>query len=146
MKIYVINGPNLNMLGTREPEVYGKVTLRNIIDELQEIASQCGAEVVPFQSNAEGEIIDMLHNAYHEKVPYVLLNAGAFSHYSYAVADAIEAIKSTTKTIEVHISNIYARDEEFRHHSVLSRVCSGVICGFGKEGYVMALRYVLGEK
>ena len=136
MKIYVINGPNLNLLGTREPEIYGKQTLADINAEIAKKFNQCDFEF--FQSNHEGEIIDKLHEA--READGVILNAGAFTHYSYAIRDAVSAIN--VPVIEVHLSNVFTRDE-FRHKSVLSAVCKGVICGFGNKGYHMATEYLI---
>ncbi|MCL2637080.1 MAG: type II 3-dehydroquinate dehydratase [Oscillospiraceae bacterium] len=136
MKIYVINGANLNLLGTREPEVYGSKTLADINAEIVEKFN--GHELEFFQSNCEGAIIDKLHEA--RGSDGIILNAGAFTHYSYAIRDAIAAISAPV--IEVHISNIYAR-EEFRHKSVLSEVCKGTICGLGSAGYLMAIEYLI---
>jgi 3-dehydroquinate dehydratase-2 len=144
MKIYVINGANLNLLGTREPEIYGTQTLADINAELAKKFSACEFEF--FQSNCEGAIVDKLHEACAHDAAGVVLNAGAYTHYSYAIRDAITAIGTARKTpvIEVHISNIYAR-EKFRKVSVLSEVCKGVICGFGAAGYSMAVNYLINE-
>jgi 3-dehydroquinate dehydratase-2 len=142
MRIYVINGANLNLLGTREPEIYRTQTLDDINAELAEKFS--GHEFVFFQSNCEGAIIDKIHEAAGSDG--VIINAGAYTHYSYAIRDAITAIGTARKTpvIEVHISNIYAR-EKFRRSSVISEVCKGVICGFGSAGYSMAVNYIINE-
>jgi 3-dehydroquinate dehydratase-2 len=139
MKIYVINGANLNLLGTREPEIYGTQTLADINKNIAEKFPACQFEF--FQSNHEGAIIDKLHEV-QTCANGVIINAGAYTHYSYAIRDAISAIG--IPVIEVHISNIYAR-EEFRHKSVLSEVCKGVICGFGAAGYSMAIDYIVGN-
>jgi 3-dehydroquinate dehydratase-2 len=136
MKVYVINGANLNLLGTREPEIYGAQTLADINAELAEKFN--GHELVFFQSNCEGAIIDKIHEAGGSDG--VIINAGAYTHYSYAIRDAITAIE--IPVIEVHISNIYVR-EDFRKKSVLSEVCKGVICGFGAAGYSMAVDYLI---
>jgi 3-dehydroquinate dehydratase-2 len=138
MKIYVINGANLNLLGTREPEVYGKQTLADINAEIKAKHPECEFEF--FQANCEGAIIDKLHEA--RDSDGVILNAGAFTHYSYAIRDAIAGIQAPV--IEVHISNIYAR-EQFRHKSVLSEVCRGVLCGFGSAGYHMAVEFLVNK-
>jgi 3-dehydroquinate dehydratase-2 len=135
MKIYVINGANLNLLGIREPEIYGRQTLSDINAEIAKKFPACEFEF--FQSNCEGAIIDKLHEA--RDADGIVLNAGAFTHYSYAIRDAIAAI--APPVAEVHISNIYARDE-FRKKSVLSEVCKGVICGFDAAGYFMAVDYL----
>jgi 3-dehydroquinate dehydratase-2 len=141
MRIYVINGPNLNLLGTRETEFYGKQTLTEINAEIAEKFKKHEFEF--FQSNSEGAIIDKLHEA-RENADGIIINAGAFTHYSYAIRDAIAAICTVRKipVIEVHLSNLFAR-EEFRHKSVLSEVCKGIISGFGSAGYSMAVDYLL---
>ncbi len=142
MKILVMNGPNLNLLGEREPSVYGDNSLSAINGRLREQAENAGAEIDFFQSNHEGAIIDKLHEARTE-FDYIILNAGAYTHYSYAIRDAIAAIK--IPVIEVHLSNVHSR-EEFRHKSVISPVCKGVIAGFGEQSYVLALNYALIDK
>lgn len=139
MLIYVINGANLNLLGTREPEIYGKTTLKDIENGINERALKNGHEVRFFQSNHEGALIDKIHEAGISNADGVILNAGAFTHYSYAIRDAVSSV--SVPVVEVHISNIYARDE-FRHKSVLSEVCKGVLCGFGVRGYYMALDFL----
>ncbi|MDM8143706.1 type II 3-dehydroquinate dehydratase [Megamonas hypermegale] len=133
--ILVIHGPNLNLLGTREPEIYGSMTMQDINDDLQKQADEAGVHIDFFQSNHEGEIIDKLHEA-RGRYDYIILNAGAYTHYSIAIRDALAAIE--IPTIEVHISNIHQR-EEFRHHSVIAPVVIGQICGFGLESYKAAL-------
>ncbi|WP_304066006.1 type II 3-dehydroquinate dehydratase [Megamonas hypermegale] len=133
--ILVIHGPNLNLLGTREPEIYGSITMQDINDDLQKQADEAGVHIDFFQSNHEGEIIDKLHEA-RGRYDYIILNAGAYTHYSIAIRDALAAIE--IPTIEVHISNIHQR-EEFRHHSVIAPVVVGQICGFGLESYKAAL-------
>ncbi|WP_346687446.1 type II 3-dehydroquinate dehydratase [Megamonas hypermegale] len=133
--ILVIHGPNLNLLGTREPEIYGSMTMQDINDDLQKQADEAGVHIDFFQSNHEGEIIDKLHEA-RGRYDYIILNAGAYTHYSIAIRDALAAIE--IPTIEVHISNIHQR-EEFRHHSVIAPVVVGQICGFGLESYKEAL-------
>ncbi|MCL2086577.1 MAG: type II 3-dehydroquinate dehydratase [Oscillospiraceae bacterium] len=133
--IYIINGPNLNLLGKREIMVYGTITLDSITENVRALASQMGRVVEFFQSNSEGEIINIIHQA-RDSAEGIIINPGAYTHYSYAIRDAIAAV--TLPTIEVHISNVHNR-EEFRHNSVISPVCRGVICGFGIEGYVYAL-------
>ena len=135
MKIKVINGPNLNMLGIRKKEIYGSQSLEYINEKLRVTASGLGLEIEFFQSNHEGEIIDAIQECYGT-FDGIIINPGALSHYSIAVRDAIEAV--SLPTIEVHISNIFAR-EEFRRKSVISPVCLGTISGFGTLGYELAL-------
>ncbi len=135
MKILVINGPNLNLLGEREPNIYGSDTLSSINEELREKAEKMGYETEFFQSNSEGALIDALHNSRLDCAG-VILNAGAYTHYSYAIRDAIAAIK--IPVVEVHLSNVNSRDE-FRKTSVIAPVCAGSIAGFGKYSYHIAL-------
>ncbi len=137
-KALLINGPNLNMLGKREPDVYGKTTLEEIENMLTEKARTKGIELTCKQSNHEGDIIDWLHEA-EGNVDAVIINPGAFTHYSYAIRDAIAAI--SVDVIEVHISNIHNR-EAFRQHSVIAPVSKGQIVGFGIKGYELALEVV----
>ena len=134
-KIAVINGPNLNLLGTRQPEIYGSETLQDILDSLQVKASSFGMEIVPTQSNIEGELVDAIQAAAKVCVG-IIINPAAYSHTSIAIRDAISAV--CLPTIEVHLSNIHAR-EPFRHTSVISPVVQGVICGLGSTGYLLAL-------
>ena len=136
MKILVMNGPNLNLLGKREPGVYGTETLASIEGEIAVLAEKLGIEVEFFQSNHEGAIIDALHGAM-DTMDGVILNAGAYTHYSYAIRDAIAAIK--IPVIEVHISNVFARDD-FRSNSVIAPVCKGSISGFGFGSYYLAVQ------
>lgn len=135
-KFLVINGPNLNMLGTREKAVYGDETLEEINLKITEFAEKLNIKLTAFQSNSEGEIINMIHNSYKE-FSGVIINPGAFSHYSYAIADAIACV--SIPYVEVHMSNIYKR-EEFRHKSVTAPVCVGQISGFGSNGYMLAVQ------
>ena len=135
MKIFVINGPNLDMLGLREPEIYGSDTLESINRELAEYCASVGVQPEFFQSNSEGGIVDIIHSA-RGKADGIVLNAGAYTHYSIAIRDAISAVE--LPCVEVHLSNVHRR-EEFRHKSVLSAVCTGVICGFGKKVYRLAI-------
>ena len=134
-KILVMNGPNLNLLGLREPGVYGTDSYDTVCDRIREKAKELQVEVSFFQSNSEGGLIDRLHAAMGE-VDGVALNAGAYTHYSYALRDAIASIR--LPVIEVHMSNVHAR-EEFRHTSVISAVCKGQIAGFGVNSYLLAL-------
>ena len=136
-KVLVVNGPNLNLLGRREPEVYGTVTLDDINTKLQSCADELKLEVKFFQSNSEGAIIDFLHKEGFD-ADGLIINAGALTHYSYAIRDAITSVGIAA--IEVHLSNIYSR-EEFRHKSVIAPICQGHIVGFGAEGYFMAIAH-----
>lgn len=134
-KLLVINGPNLNMLGIREPSIYGDKTLDEINNDLAKAAELNGVAVDFFQSNVEGEMINCIQQAYGV-YQGIIINPGAYSHYSIAIRDALEAV--SLPTIEVHISNIYKR-EQFRRHSVVSEVCIGQISGLGYRGYTLAL-------
>ena len=136
MRILVIHGPNLNLLGEREPEIYGSKTLAQVNAEIERCAATLAATVQIVQSNHEGEIIDALHAA-RATADAVIINPGAYTHYSYAIADAISAIR--VPCIEVHLSNINAR-EAFRRTSVIAPVCAGSIAGFGAESYLLAMR------
>lgn len=134
-KVLIINGPNLNMLGLREPQIYGNDTLESINNEIKEYALSIGIDTDFYQSNTEGDIISAIH-ATNGKYLAAIINAGAYTHYSYAIRDAISSVR--TPFIEVHMSNIYTR-EEFRHKSVISAVCKGAIVGFGKQSYFLAV-------
>ncbi len=134
-KILFILGPNLNMVGIRDRYVYGTETAESINEDVRKKAVELGFELEIFQSNHEGDIVDKIHSAYGN-TDGIMINAGALTHYSYALRDAIEAVQ--IPTIETHMSNIYAR-EEFRHKSVISAVCAGCIAGFGKKSYYLAL-------
>ena len=137
MKFLVINGVNLNLTGKREKRIYGASSLEDINDKIAAFCAQNGDEVTFYQSNIEGELVNKLHEAYINKTcDGILLNAGAYTHYSIALRDAIAAID--IPVAEVHISNVHAR-EEFRHKSVLSEVCQGVVCGFGVGSYLAAI-------
>ena len=137
MKFLILNGVNLNLTGLREKSVYGTATLEEINEKIAAFAKANGDCVDFYQSNIEGELVNKLHEAFLNKsYDGILFNAGAFTHYSYALRDAIAAID--IPVVEVHISNVHAR-EEFRHTSVLSEVCKGVVCGFGAASYIAAL-------
>ncbi len=137
--IRIINGPNLNMLGVREPEVYGSLTLDEINTRVASEAEVLRIQVEFMQFSAEGEIIDAIHSA-QGAVDGIILNAGAYTHYSYAIRDAIASV--SVPVVEVHLSNIHARDE-FRHTSVIAPACAGQISGFGVASYLLALRALL---
>ena len=134
-KILVIHGPNLNLLGEREPGIYGDVSFDKLNERIMEHAQKLGLECEIFQSNHEGAIVDKLHEA-RKGFFGVVLNAGAYTHYSYAISDAIKAIK--IPCVEVHISNVFARDA-FRSHSVIAPVCRGSISGFGLQSYYLGM-------
>ncbi len=134
--ILVVNGPNLNMLGVREPEIYGHETLKDLEKMLQNVADELDVKIEFYQSNHEGDIVDTIQQSY-KKVDFILLNAGAYTHTSVAIRDALAGIDMPF--YEIHISNVHKR-EEFRHHSFLSDVAVGVIVGFGLDGYEFALR------
>jgi len=134
-KILVLHGPNLNLLGLREPSVYGTTSLQEINRSLEEAAKRAGLEIEILQSNHEGDLIDAVHRALG-RVDFILINPGALGHYSFALRDALKAIN--LPAIEIHLSNIYAR-EEFRHHSVIAPVVLGQISGLGPAGYLLAL-------
>ncbi|WP_433743090.1 type II 3-dehydroquinate dehydratase [Falsibacillus pallidus] len=142
-KILLLNGPNLNRLGKREPDVYGTLTLSDIEEKIKSAGSAHGLDVECFQSNHEGQLIDKLHEIEDRGFAGVIFNPGAFTHYSYAIRDAIAAIN--VPVIEVHISNIHAR-EEFRSHSVMAPVTDGQIVGLGSQGYELALSVFIGRK
>ncbi|SER77533.1 type II 3-dehydroquinate dehydratase [Pedobacter rhizosphaerae] len=139
MKIQIINGPNLNLLGVREPSIYGNISIEDYIKALKEIYPS--VEITYFQSNVEGELINKLHEVGFS-FDGIILNAGGYTHTSVAIADAIAAIK--TPVVEVHISNIYAR-EEYRHVSLTGKNCKGVLTGFGMKGYRLALESLIIE-
>lgn len=135
-KILVLHGPNLNLLGTREPEIYGRETLAEINRQLTGLAQAGGHELICFQSNAEHELIDRIQQGREERTALILFNPGAFTHTSIALRDALAAV--AIPFIEVHLSNVHAR-EPFRRHSYLSDIAVGVICGFGADSYRLAL-------
>lgn len=140
MRVLVLNGPNLGRLGSREPDVYGTITYAGLAAACRREAERLGLEVEVRQTDAEHEMVAWLHRAADEEAA-VVLNPAAWSHYSYAVRDACAMLPGPL--LEVHLSNIHAR-EEFRHHSVVSAVASGVICGLGVDGYLLALRHLAG--
>ena len=137
MRILVLHGVNLNMFGKRDPSQYGTVSLSDINAALQSLAKELDVTVASFQSNHEGEMVERIHHVLDEGLDAVVINAGAWTHYSYALADALAILP--VPVVEVHMSNVHAR-EAFRHHSVLAPVCAGSICGFGVESYLLGLR------
>jgi len=141
-KILVVNGPNLNLLGTREPDKYGTETLDQIVAIITKQAQEEGDEILAFQSNHEGDLIDFIQKE-SASADGMILNAGALTHYSYALRDAIASVG--IGTVEVHITNIHAR-EEFRNKSVIADVCVGQISGLGSRGYLLALSYLIDNR
>ena len=139
MKILVLNGPNLNRLGKRQPEVYGSETLGDVEKRLHDRAAELGVEVEVRQTNQEGEMLDWVHEAADKRWP-VIINPGGWTHTSVALRDALVELTDHRGFIELHISNVHAR-EEFRHHSYLSPIARGVIAGLGTQGYLLALEY-----
>jgi 3-dehydroquinate dehydratase II len=135
-KILIIHGPNLNMLGKREPKIYGKVTLDRINKALKAYAAANGVEIDTYQSNIEGELVDAIQKA-KKKYKAIVINPGAYTHYSIAIRDAVASVK--VPTIEVHLSNIHSR-EEFRHKSMIAPVAVGQISGFGMNSYILGLK------
>ena len=135
--IRVLNGPNLNLLGTREPEIYGAQTLEDINQRIEQLAREASCQVSFLQSNAEHDLVDSIQAGVADKVDFIIINPGAFTHTSVAIRDAFSAVK--IPFIEVHLSNVYAR-EQFRRQSYLSDIAQGVISGFGPLGYELALR------
>lgn len=138
-KILLLNGPNLNMLGKREPEIYGSQTLADIEQHLQTLAKQQNVQLDYFQSNSEEALINRIHQAF-QQVDFILINPAAFTHTSVALRDALLSV--SIPFIEIHLSNVHSR-EPFRHHSYLSDIAKGVICGLGSKGYEYALDYAL---
>lgn len=139
MKLLILNGPNLNFLGIREKGIYGMENYGTLVRKLEEKANRDGHELEVFQSNYEGALIDKIQEAYHSHVEGIIINPGAFTHYSYALRDALASVE--VPKIEVHISNVHKR-EEFRHQSVTAPVCTGQIVGLGLEGYELAMDYL----
>ncbi|QEQ97592.1 type II 3-dehydroquinate dehydratase [Neptunomonas concharum] len=135
-RFLLLNGPNLNLLGTREPDVYGATTLQDIEQELQQEAISAGHDLEYFQSNAEFALIERIHQAQKENIDFIIINPAAYTHTSVAIRDALLGVN--IPFIEVHLSNVHAR-EPFRHHSYLSDIAKGVICGLGSDGYRYAL-------
>lgn len=140
--ILVLHGPNLNLLGDREPAVYGSTTLSDINTRLEDLARERGHHLLTMQSNAEYELIERVHDARHEGVHFIIINPAAFTHTSVALRDALAAVD--IPFIEVHLSNVHAR-ETFRHHSYFSDLARGVICGLGARGYEFALEAALAD-
>jgi 3-dehydroquinate dehydratase II len=136
--VYVLNGPNLNLLGVREPEVYGRETLDDVRARAERRASAAGLTIDFRQSNVEGEIVNWIQEA-RQKASGIIINAGGYTHTSVAILDALQAAE--LPIVEVHLSNIYRRDE-FRHHSYISKAASGVICGLGAKGYELAIEAI----
>ena len=142
-KIIVVNGPNINILGKRELEIYGNLSYNDLVNELKSYAKKKGVSIDEFQSNSEGAIIDKLQELIDDAYDALIINPAAYSHYSYAIYDALKAIK--IKKVEVHLTNILARDE-FRKTSVTAEACDGVISGFGFDSYKLAIDYLLREE
>lgn len=136
-KILMLHGINHNMFGKRDPKQYGTVTLDEINAKLKELADELGVEIECYHSNHEGEMVERIHQAYQEEKDAVIINAGAWTHYSYGLRDALAIL--TVPIIEIHMSNIHAR-EPFRHHSVFAEIAKGQICGFGVDSYLLGLR------
>lgn len=141
-KILVLNGPNLNLLGSREPSIYGSTSLNSINAELINQATKAGVTLTSFQSNSEAELIQAIHQAQIDNIQYIIINPAAFTHTSIALRDALSAV--SIPFIEVHLSNIFAR-ESFRHHSYFSDIAKGVISGLGAQGYSFALQTIIAE-
>ncbi len=137
MKILMLHGINHNMFGKRDPAQYGTITLDEIDARMRELGKELGTEVVSYQTNSEGDMCDRIHQGFKEGVDGVVVNAGAWTHYSYGIRDALAIL--TVPIVEIHMSNIHAR-EEFRHHSVFAPIAQGQICGFGLDSYLLGLR------
>lgn len=136
-KFLMLHGINHNMFGKRDPVQYGTITLGEIDDHLRKLGGELGVEVVSFQTNSEGAMCERIHQAFLDKMDGVVINAGAWTHYSYGIRDALAIL--TVPVVEIHMSNIHAR-EEFRHHSVFGEIVKGQICGFGLDSYLLGLR------
>lgn len=141
MKILVINGPNINFLGIREKGIYGTKDYNALVDMINDKAKELGVDVEVFQSNGEGTVIDRIQQAYLDKVDGIIINPGAYTHYSYAIRDALASVEDIPK-IEVHISNVHKR-EEFRHVSVTAPSCTGQVVGLGLNGYLLAMEAIV---
>lgn len=137
MKVLMLHGVNHNMFGKRDPRQYGTTTLSEIDASLRALGEELGVSVESFQTNSEGEMCERIHQGYFDEVDAVLINAGAWTHYSYGIRDALAIL--TVPVIEIHMSNIHAR-EAFRHHSVFGEIVTGQICGFGADSYLLGLR------
>ena len=137
MKILMLHGINHNMFGKRDPVQYGTITLAEIDEQLRKLGKELGVDVISYQTNHEGAMCERIHQAFVEKVDAVVINAGAWTHYSYGIRDALAIL--TVPIVEIHMSNIHAR-EEFRHHSVFAEIAKGQICGFGLDSYLLGLR------
>lgn len=137
MKVLMLHGINHNMFGKRDPKQYGATTLAEIDERLRQVGKELGVEIESFQTNHEGEMVERIHQGYFDQVDAVLINAGAWTHYSYGIRDALAIL--TCPIVELHMSNIHAR-EEFRHHSVFAEIVQGQISGFGIDSYLIALR------
>ena len=144
MKLLVINGPNINFLGIREKGIYGSQNYEALVKSIEDHAIKLDIEIEVFQSNSEGAIIDKIQEAYYSKVDGIVINPGAFTHYSYAIRDALASVEDIPK-IEVHISNVHKR-EEFRHISVTAPVCTGQVVGLGLKGYLYAMEALTQNK
>ena len=140
-KILMLHGVNHNMFGKRDPVQYGTITLAEIDEKMRALGRELGVEVTSFQTNDEGAMCDRIHQAFAEKMDAVVINAGAWTHYSYGIRDALAIL--TAPIVEIHMSNIHAR-EAFRHHSVFAEVARGQICGFGLDSYLLGLRAAVG--
>ena len=140
--ILMLHGINHNMFGKRDPAQYGTITLDEIDAQLKSLGKELGAEVQSYQTNGEGDMCERIHQAFTDKVDAVLINAGAWTHYSYGLRDALAIL--TCPFVEIHMSNVHAR-EAFRHHSVLTEIAKGCIVGFGVDSYLLALRAVTGS-
>ena len=139
MKYLVINGPNINMLGIREPEIYGRETYEDLCNYIKKEADVMGDSVEIVQSNCEGKMIDYIHETYWSDVEGIVINAGAYTHYSYAILDALKAVSAKVPAVEVHLSDINKRDS-FRQNSVIRPACVDMVCGMGIPGYIEAAK------